>query len=118
VVDDALVVRRRLAARVREAGGDPVEIADAEQAIAATDANAPDLVILDVHLPGMSGLAALPRIKARPKPPVVVMLTGQPSEPLERECLARGADYFLDKSADFDRIVEIMADVANDRGRD
>lgn len=116
VVDDAPAVRRRLAARVREAGGEPIEIADAEAAIEATRVYAPDVVILDLHFgAGLSGLAALPRIKSVRSSTVVIVLTSQPSEPVRRECLARGADHFLDKSSEFERVAEIVQELARAR---
>lgn len=85
----------------REAGG-------ADEALEAIRASLPDLVILDLHMPGRSGLDVLPVIKALPLAPVVVVLTSHPTEHHRRTCAAHGADFFLDKSSDFARVVELV----------
>lgn len=57
----------------------------------------PDLVLLDLVMPGMSGLEALRRIKAMPAPPRVVVLTFQEEPEFRTEALARGADGYVTK---------------------
>lgn len=116
VVDDSPAVRRRIAARVREAGGHAVEIADAESALVEARAHVPDVVVLDLHLGGMSGLEALPRLKETASAPLVIVMTNHPSEQHRRECLARGADHFFDKANDFDRFAEVVEELVR-RGR-
>jgi DNA-binding NarL/FixJ family response regulator len=69
----------------------------------------PDVVILDIRLASGSGIEVLREIKAESPSPLVIMLTNY-SEPQFREtCLTAGADYFLDKSKEFDRLREILA---------
>jgi DNA-binding NarL/FixJ family response regulator len=111
VVDDCANVRARLAALVREiAGVDEVdERQDADGAVAHVRAHEPDLVILDVHMPGGSGIAALQRIKSEPGPPVVVILTNDPSDFNRQLCMARGADFFFDKAREFDRVLDVAS---------
>jgi len=90
-------------------GVEPHEAAGADEALEAMRASSPDLVVLDVHMPGMSGIDVLPIIKALPSPPVVVILTSHPTEHHRRLSLAHGADFFFDKSRDFARVVELVA---------
>jgi DNA-binding NarL/FixJ family response regulator len=110
VIDDSAPVRARVASLVAEnaevEGID--EAPDGAHGIALARAAAPDLVILDLQLPGLSGLDVLPALKAGPAPPVVVVLTNQATAHYRHECLARGADYFFDKSREFDRIAEVV----------
>ncbi|MBO9661310.1 nitrogen regulation protein NR(I) [Dokdonella sp.] len=74
IVDDDRGVRLVLAAALREAGFAPREFADAESALAALEADAPDLLFTDVRMPGASGLKLLERIGLHePRFPVVVM---------------------------------------------
>ncbi len=84
------------------------EAASADEALEAVRAVLPDLVVLDVHMPGKSGIDLLPVIKALPSPPVVVILTSHPTEHHRRLSLAHGADFFLDKSRDFARVLELV----------
>lgn len=59
---------------------------------------APDLVIMDMSMPEMNGLVATRRIKARPQPPLVVVLTLYDGPEFAALARAAGADDFLTKS--------------------
>ena len=101
VVDDSPLMRRVLGDTFREAGGFEVEIAhDGIEAIDKLHAFAPDVITLDIHMPGMDGLACLDRIMLeRPTPVVMVSsLTAQgANETLE--AIALGAVDFITKPA-------------------
>jgi DNA-binding NarL/FixJ family response regulator len=58
----------------------------------------PDLVLLDLVMPGMSGLEALRWIKAVPDPPRVVVLTFQDEPGFRDRAMALGADGFVTKA--------------------
>jgi len=90
-------------------GVEPHEAAGADEALEAIRTFVPDLVVLDVHMPGTSGIDLLPIIKALPSPPLVVILTSHPTEHHRRLSIAHGADFFFDKSLDFARVVELVA---------
>jgi two-component system, NarL family, response regulator DevR len=66
----------------------------------------PDLAILDFQLPDGTGLDILKKIKQQPFPPIVMMLTNVSLPHYREKCMQCGADYFFDKSQDFDRVVE------------
>lgn len=111
VVDDSIVVRARLAQLLREDATQAVdEASSAEEAFAIAGRHLPDVVVLDLNMPVMGGLEILPQLKALASSPTVIVLTNHPSEIHEREARARGADFFFDKSKDFDRITEVIAD--------
>jgi len=114
VVDDSAPVRARLLALIGEARGVEVhEASDATQALAAMAASKVDVVILDLHLgPRSSGLDVLAAIKAEDPRIVVIVLTNEAGEQYRREILARGADFFLDKSRNFFRAAEIVIAMA------
>jgi two-component system response regulator DevR len=110
VVDDSAAIRARFVAMLRELPGvEPHEATGADEALEAVRALPHDLVMLDVHMPGKSGIDVVPIIKALPSPPVVVVLTSHPTEHHRRLSLAQGADYFFDKSRDFGRVLELVA---------
>jgi DNA-binding NarL/FixJ family response regulator len=110
LIDDSPAVRARLVALVRDAVAD-LEIdqaRDAAEALGRADSAAPDLVILDLHLPDLGGVELLSRLKRSRPEAVVAVLTNHANEQYRRECLARGADYFFDKSLQFDCIAEVV----------
>jgi len=117
IVDDSPVLRARLAELLREAGvEDVVEAGDADEALAFVYAHAPSFIVLDIHMPGRGGLSILPLLRAAPSAPLVVVLTNDPAERYRRECVARGAAFFFDKSRDFERAVAIVAEQSDRDG--
>jgi DNA-binding NarL/FixJ family response regulator len=70
----------------------------AEDALAELRFARPDVVIVDVHMPGMSGLEAARRIKTRPNPPRVLLTTIHDGSEYHRAATAVGADGFVPKS--------------------
>jgi DNA-binding response OmpR family regulator len=96
VVDDEPTIASSVAARLR-AEGYAVDLAhDGPSAVAAVAADPPDLVVLDVMLPGFDGLEVCRRIQAdRPVP--VLMLTARDDETDLLVGLAVGADDYLTK---------------------
>jgi two-component system phosphate regulon response regulator PhoB len=79
VVEDERHIARLLEHMLRKEGYEPSLAEDAEQALASMDANAPDAMLLDVQLPGMSGLDLLRKVRAdaRWTDLVVIVLSGQ-----------------------------------------
>lgn len=109
VVDDSPSIRTRLMAMLRDVPGVvPLEASGADEALLAMKAQGAEIVLLDLHMPGRSGLSVLPELKAMACRPVVVVLTNDSSEHHRREALARGADYFFDKAHDFSRVVDVV----------
>ena len=73
---------------------------------------APDLIILDIRLPGESGMDILKVIKAEKLVPVVIIFTNYPYPEYRQRCHELGADYFFDKSSEFNRMVETIRKIA------
>ena len=71
IVDDDALVRAGLSMML--AGSDDVrvvaEAADGSEVQAAVDAYRPDVVLMDIRMPGVDGLAATEQVRARPEPP-------------------------------------------------
>ena len=98
VVDDDTLMREVLKALVREEGFTVVgEAKDGQSAIAQVDRIQPDLVCLDVNMPGMSGLDVLKAIKGRFQDCRVVMISGDASMATVREAVGFGAVGFIVK---------------------
>jgi DNA-binding response OmpR family regulator len=96
VVEDDLIIAGSIAARLR-AEGFVVELAhDGPSAVAAAESGTPDLVVLDVMLPGFDGLEVCRRVQAR-RPVPVLMLTARADETDLLVGLGVGADDYLTK---------------------
>jgi DNA-binding NarL/FixJ family response regulator len=116
VVDDSPAVRRRVAALLREipAVADVDEADQPDTALRLAETHGPRLVVLDLHLGGRGALSVLTSLKRLAAPPAVAVLTNDASERLRRECLSRGADYFFDKSKEFEAVVDLAIELARD----
>jgi CheY-like chemotaxis protein len=110
IVDDSALVRQRLCALLDEAPGLRIvgEAADAAGALAAVNRLTPDVVVLDIRMPGPSGIEALERIKKDHPGILVIMLTNYDFDHYRRRCLASGADYFFNKAREFERVVDVL----------
>ncbi len=117
IVDDSAIVRDRLASAVGERPGiELMQATGADEALAIASRGRPDVVLLDFHMPGRSGLAVIADLKAMSPPPVVVVLTWQPTEAHRRKCLSMGADFFFDKAFDFSRVLQSVIGSDEPRG--
>ena len=98
VVDDDTLMREVLKAVLRDEGFDVAgEAKDGQSALAQIERGPPDLICLDVNMPGMSGLDVLKSIKARYKDCRVVMISGDSSMATVREAVGFGAVGFIVK---------------------
>jgi DNA-binding NarL/FixJ family response regulator len=113
IVDDHPLTRSALATLLRQQGFDVVgEAADGESAIERVAELAPDLVLLDLSLPGMNGLEALPRLRDAAPGAEVVVLTASGTEDNLLGAIRGGAAGYLLKSEPPERIVEFLRGVA------
>ncbi|GAA3126094.1 hypothetical protein GCM10020001_054030 [Nonomuraea salmonea] len=97
VVDDEELVRSGLRL-ILEASGDIAvagEARDGAEAVSAVRRLRPEVVLMDVRMPGLDGLAAAARILALPEPPKVIMLTTFDLDEYVHEALRHGAVGFL-----------------------
>jgi len=101
VVDDDALLRRSLAFNLEQAGFRTVTAGTAEDALAQVRLDAPDLVLLDIGLPGMDGLDALRALRQQLNVPVI-FLTARRRELDEVLGLELGADDYVTKPFDFD----------------
>ena len=101
VVDDDSLLRRSLAFNLEQAGYRSSSAASAEDALAQAQLDAPDLVLLDIGLPGMDGLDALQHFKNRLNTPVI-FLTARRRELDEVLGLELGADDYVTKPFELD----------------
>lgn len=113
VVDDVDLFRTGLSAALKGAGFEICgEAANAEHAVSLAESEQPDLVVLDILMPGISGLDAVEKIGAVAPQASVVMLTGSESEEDLLECIKAGARGYLVKDVPFEELANDLRAVA------
>lgn len=114
IVDDSDMVRKLIGDLLGElrcvevVGG----AADAEEGLKKVRELRPDVVTVDIRMPGESGVDLLAKIKQDAHPPVVVILTNYPFSSYRHRCEELGAEHFFDKTAELHKLVEVLRDRA------
>lgn len=110
IVDDSALLRGYLMDILRELETIRVvgQAIDATQAVELVAKRRPDVVILDIQLPGVSGIDVLHAVKAHHPAPVVIMFTNYPYPQYRQKCMELGADFFFDKSLEFDALRDVL----------
>ena len=91
-----------------ELGHQPVVVRSAEAALGKLQSERPDAIILDIHLPGMSGLDFLQLRPIRESGLPIVAVSGVATESQARECLRLGALDFVGKPVPLDRLSDVL----------
>jgi DNA-binding NarL/FixJ family response regulator len=114
LVDDDALVRAGLSMMLDGARGIAVvgEAGDGDEVPAAVDAHAPDVVLMDLRMPRVDGIAATRRLRARPRPPEVIVLTTFDTDENVLRALRAGASGFLLKDTPPAAIVDAVRRVA------
>jgi len=121
LVEDSAVIRERLTESISSLSHvEVVGHADTESgAISALDRVPSDAVVLDLQLRhghGLNVLKALRGTPERPRPTVIV-LTNFTSPQYRGRSMEFGADYFFDKSRDYDRVCDVLEELARRRAQ-
>ena len=113
IVDDHPVVRRGLRVLLEVAGGIEVagEAGDGDTALALAAEHTPDVILLDLKLPGVDGIAVLGALKARDSAARVLVLTSATEPALARLALRSGAAGVIYKDVDPDALVRAIRSV-------
>ena len=112
IVDDHPLTRDALAALLQQNGFTVAgQAADGESAVLRAGELGPDLILLDLSMPGMNGLEALPQLRAAAPTAEVVVLTASGTEQNLLGAIRGGAAGYLLKSEPPERIVEFLRGV-------
>jgi DNA-binding NarL/FixJ family response regulator len=110
VADDSPAVAYRVADLLSDVEG--IEVAGRAGAVRETsrliDELHPEILILDLQLPDGSGFHVLEAIKRSHPNSMVIVLTNSAAPPVREKCLKAGADFFLDKSNEFESLPQIV----------
>jgi DNA-binding NarL/FixJ family response regulator len=82
------------------------------EALGAIRTSIPDVLVLDIQMPGGSGVEVLRAVRQAGLPTVVIILTNYATPWYRDTCLSDGADYFFDKSTEFDKVADVVERLA------
>lgn len=114
LVDDDEVFRERLARALRDRGWQATTAAGHDEALTASLAQRFDFAIVDLRMPGLSGLSLIAPLRERMPQARVIVLTGYGSITSAVEALRAGAHDYLSKPVDAD---EVIAALTSDAAR-
>ena len=119
VVDDSAAFRQRVTRHLNEADGIVVvgEARDGLAALQEVERLRPDIVLLDLHMPGADGFRVLHDVKLRFPLTAVIVLTSDASEMARQRCAALGADAVIDKGDAAAYVVPAMRKLAAGQSR-
>ena len=117
IVDDSKIVCKGLQQMLIHIGD--VEIIgpahNAKDAIRLISESKPDVVTLDIRLPGMNGIDVLKDIRNKKLPILVIMLTNYPYPQYRKKCEELGADYFFDKVTEIEEIPKVIEELTKNK---
>ncbi len=105
IVEDDDVFRHRLAQAFADRGFEVREARDADEALEAARHDTPEFVVVDLRMPGRSGLDVVRELKALDAATSIVVLTGYGSIATALEAVRLGAQHYLTKPADVEQIL-------------
>ncbi|MAU46271.1 MAG: response regulator [Yangia sp.] len=97
IVEDDAAVSRALSRAVRSFGFDVIAFEDGESVLASEIAQAPALLLLDLHLPGIAGAELIRELLHRTPQLRIVVMTGRDITGAREACLAAGATSYINK---------------------
>ena len=114
IADDNVEFRTKLASillRIKgvEIVGQPGDVPETLNAIRRLKS---DVILLDIHMPGGTGLDVIAAAKATKPAPIVIMLTGGPRSEYQTPSYLLGADYFFEKSSELNKLGEMLRHMA------
>jgi len=116
VIDDTADIRDLLRIGLGRAGMCVVgEAGDGQAGIEAVRIGRPDVILLDLSMPVMDGLEALPQIRALAPEARIVVLSGFGASELAERAVQSGADGYVQKGASLGRILDRIREIAADR---
>ncbi|MFA0732736.1 MAG: hypothetical protein BKPUNTRY_002298 [Candidatus Fervidibacter sp.] len=108
IADDAAFIRMKLRKALEELGFEVIEAANGAEAVQQFNAHRPDLVLMDITMPEMDGLAALKAIVAQDASAQVIMVSALGQESVVMQALQAGAKDFVVKPFQPDQIKQVV----------
>src|ERR1700690_2361543 len=116
VIDDEADMRFAVRMLLERSGHTVTEADNGNAALAKIDEGAPDLVLLDMRLPGMDGIQILQKIREKQKDLPIIMVTGYGNVELAEQAIQLGADHYLSKPFHNKELIEVIQQILEKRG--
>jgi two-component system, OmpR family, response regulator CpxR len=112
LVDDEREFVHMLSDRLQMRDLGAAVVYDGEQALAAVSEEEPEVMVLDLKMPGIDGIEVLRRVKTEHPDVEVIVLTGHGSEEIRRTCMELGACAYLEKPVDIETLTAAMKEAS------
>jgi two-component system, response regulator, stage 0 sporulation protein F len=116
VIDDEADMRFAVRMLLERSGHTVIEAENGDAALAKLEGESPDLVLLDMRLPGMDGIQILQRIREKRKDIPIIMVTGYGNVELAEQALQLGADHYLSKPFHNKELIEVIEQILQKHG--
>jgi FixJ family two-component response regulator len=110
IVDDEEPVRTGLSRLLRSRGLRVIAFGSGEEFLRGLDHQEADCALLDLQMPGVTGIEVLDRLRVRDSPLRVVVMTAHDEPGLKKSCISNGAVGYLLKPMDSHTLMEAIAD--------
>jgi DNA-binding NarL/FixJ family response regulator len=119
LVEDSILMRAHVASSLSAIKGVGVirQAGDVPSGLQLLETLKPDVLILDIELPGQTGLDLLKIVRRRDATVVIIMLTNHDHPKLRERCAELGANYFFNKLSEFERVAEVCQELAARRAQ-
>jgi len=107
IVDDDEIFRNRLCRALMQRNWSAEAVGSAAEALICARERSPDLVLVDLKMPGKGGLDILQELRSIDSSMTMIVLTGYGSIPTAISAMKLGADHYLSKPADADQILAV-----------
>jgi YesN/AraC family two-component response regulator len=114
IADDSSFINDRLPGLLAEISGVEVigKARDGDEALNSIVKLDPDVVILDIRMPGKNGIEVLAELKKGNPKLKVIILTNYPYPQYKQKCTELGAEYFFEKSNDFEKLFNVLKEMS------
>jgi YesN/AraC family two-component response regulator len=113
VVDDEIPICELLEEFLSQLGHKVITANTGEEAIMKFHESRPNAVFLDIRMPGISGIEVIKKLREIDNEPSIVMLSGFGEFSVIQEAYKTGANYYIQKPIELDRIVKILDSLKN-----
>lgn len=112
IIEDSLIIVKRLRSMLAdmEGVGNMAYANDSAEGLLLAAQLKPDVIFLDIKIPGKSGVDILPEIRSKNNATIIV-LTNYSDSYYKNLCLSLGAEFFLDKTNEFEKIQGILGEI-------